>query len=72
MLVMAHLDSVVAGGGGSPEAEAVSACQKKKFGQPLLHQTSEALITPFERRAVNVLNYWKHRERQSKVTYRTP
>lgn len=67
---VSHLDGVAADSCGSSEASALLTRQHKQLGEPLLHQTGEALVLSLQAAVVHVLDHFKAEdERKEEVTW---
>lgn len=56
---LSHLDGVAADSCGPSEASALLTRQHKQLGEPLLHQTGEALVLSLQAAVVHVLDHFK-------------
>lgn len=64
---VSHLDGVAADSCGSSEASALLTRQHKQLGEPLLHQTGEALVLSLEAAVVHVLDHFKAEDERKEV-----
>lgn len=64
---VSHLDGVAADSCGSSEASALLTRQHKQLGEPLLHQTGEALVLSLQAAVVHVLDHFKAEDERKEV-----